>query len=295
MIINFIRGFCMALADSVPGVSGGTVAFLLGFYDKFIQSLNDIFAGNKAQRLEAVKFLAKLLVGWLVGFCSAVLVLTSVFESHIYAISSLFLGFIIVAIPYVIAEEKETIKGKWAHLIFTVIGIALVVIISFLNPVSGKGISIDVGSLNFGLIIYVFIAAAVAITAMILPGISGSTLLLIFGLYVPIISAIKEVLHFNFEYVPVLIVFGLGIITGIVSMIRLLKMALKKFRSQTIYAIIGLMLGSLYAIIVGPTTLDEPQAAMTLSTFSPLFFVIGGVIIIGLQLLRNVLEKNSKE
>lgn len=285
----------MALADSVPGVSGGTVAFLLGFYDKFIQSLNDIFAGNKAQRLEAVKFLAKLLVGWLVGFCSAVLVLTSVFESHIYAISSLFLGFIIVAIPYVIAEEKETIKGKWAHLIFTVIGIALVVIISFLNPVSGKGISIDVGSLNFGLIIYVFIAAAVAITAMILPGISGSTLLLIFGLYVPIISAIKEVLHFNFEYVPVLIVFGLGIITGIVSMIRLLKMALKKFRSQTIYAIIGLMLGSLYAIIVGPTTLDEPQAAMTLSTFSPLFFVIGGVIIVGLQLLRNVLEKNSKE
>lgn len=295
MIINFIRGFCMALADSVPGVSGGTVAFLLGFYDKFIQSLNDIFAGNKAQRLEAVKFLAKLLVGWLVGFCSAVLVLTSVFESHIYAISSLFLGFIIVAIPYVIAEEKETIKGKWAHLIFTVIGIALVVIISFLNPVSGKGISIDVGSLNFGLIIYVFIAAAVAITAMILPGISGSTLLLIFGLYVPIISAIKEVLRFNFEYVPVLIVFGLGIITGIVSMIRLLKMALKKFRSQTIYAIIGLMLGSLYAIIVGPTTLDEPQAAMTLSTFSPLFFVIGGVIIVGLQLLRNVLEKNSKE
>ena len=271
------------------------MAFLLGFYDKFIQSLNDIFAGNKAQRLEAVKFLAKLLVGWLVGFCSAVLVLTSVFESHIYAISSLFLGFIIVAIPYVIAEEKETIKGKWAHLIFTVIGIALVVVISFLNPVSGKGISIDAGSLNFGLIIYVFIAAAVAITAMILPGISGSTLLLIFGLYVPIISAIKEVLRFNFEYVPVLIVFGLGIITGIVSMIRLLKMALKKFRSQTIYAIIGLMLGSLYAIIVGPTTLDEPQAAMTLSTFSPLFFVIGGVIIIGLQLLRNVLEKNSKE
>lgn len=294
MIINFIRGFCMALADSVPGVSGGTIAFLLGFYDKFIQSLNDVFAGNKAERLEAVKFLAKLLVGWLVGFCSAVLVLTSVFESHIYAISSLFLGFIIVAIPYVIAEEKETIKGKWAHLIFVLIGIAVVVIISLLNPVSGKGISIDAGSLNFGLIVYVFIAAAVAITAMILPGISGSTLLLIFGLYVPVISAIKEVLHFNFEYVPVLIVFGLGIITGIVSMIRLLKMALKKFRSQTIYTIIGLMIGSLYAIVVGPTTLDEPQAAMTLSTFSPLFFVIGGVIIVGLQLLRKVLEKSSK-
>lgn len=294
MIINFIRGFCMALADSVPGVSGGTVAFLLGFYDKFIQSLNDVFAGNKQERIEGIKFLAKLMVGWLVGFCSAVLVLTRVFESHIYAISSLFLGFIIVAIPYVIAEEKETIKGKWAHLIFVLIGIAVVVAISLLNPVSGKGISIDVGNLNFGLIVYVFIAAAVAITAMILPGISGSTLLLIFGLYVPVISAIKEVLHFNFEYLPVLIVFGLGIITGIISMIRLLKMALKKFRSQTIHTILGLMFGSLYAIIVGPTTLSEPQAAMNLSTFSPLFFVIGGVIIIGLQMLRKVLEKNAK-
>lgn len=294
MIINFIRGFCMALADSVPGVSGGTVAFLLGFYDKFIQSLNDIFAGTKEERKEAVVFLAKLLLGWLVGFGSAVLVLTSVFESHIYAISSLFLGFIIVAIPYVIAEEKDTIQGKWSHLLFTLIGVAVVVIISFLNPVSGKGISIDVGSLNIGLIIYVFVAAAVAITAMILPGISGSTLLLIFGLYVPVISAIKEVMHFNFEYLPILIVFGLGIIVGIVSMIRLLKMALKKFRSQTIYMILGLMLGSLYAIVIGPTTLSVPQPAMTISTFSPLFFIIGGVIIVGLQMLRKVLEKNSK-
>ena len=164
----------MALADSVPGVSGGTVAFLLGFYDKFIQSLNDIFLGKKQERIEAFKFLAKLLVGWLIGFCSAVLVLTSVFESHIYAISSLFLGFIIFAIPYVIAEEKETIKGHWWHLIFAVIGIAVVVVISLLNPATGSGLKIDVGSLNPGLIIYVFVAAAIAITAMILPGISGA-------------------------------------------------------------------------------------------------------------------------
>lgn len=294
MIINLIRGFCMALADSVPGVSGGTVAFLLGFYDKFIQSLNDVFVGRKEERIEAIKFLAKLLIGWLIGFCSAVLVLTSVFETHIYAISSLFLGFIIFAIPYVISEEKKTIKGNWWHLIFTVIGIVVVVAISLLNPVSGKGVQIDVGSLNFGLIVYVFIAAAVAITAMILPGISGSTLLLIFGLYVPIISAIKEVLHFNFKYVPILIVFGLGIIAGIVSMIRLLKMALKKFRSQTIYMILGLMIGSLYAIVMGPTTLSEPQPAMTVSTFSIIFFIIGGIVIVGLQMLRKVLEKKGE-
>ena len=129
--------------------------------------------------------------------------------------------------------------------------------------------------------------------SMILPGISGSTLLLIFGLYVPIISAIKEVLHFNFEYVPILIVFAIGMAVGILSMIRLLRMALKKFRSQTIYLIIGLMIGSLYAIVQGPTTLDNPQPPMTVSTFSILFFIIGGIIIVGLQMLRKVIEKND--
>ena len=109
----------------------------------------------------------------------------------------------------------------------------------------------------------------------------------------PIISAIKEVLHFNFEYVPILIVFAIGMAVGILSMIRLLRMALKKFRSQTIYLIIGLMIGSLYAIVQGPTTLDNPQPPMTVSTFSILFFIIGGIIIVGLQMLRKVIEKND--
>lgn len=293
MLINLIRGFCMALADSVPGVSGGTVAFLLGFYDRFIQSLNDVISGKKQQRIEAAKFLIKLLIGWLIGFCSAVLVLTRVFESHIYAISSLFFGFIIFAIPYVISEEKATIKGHYWHLVFTAVGIAVVSLITYFNPVSGSGVSVDVENLSFGLIAYVFVAAAVAITAMILPGISGSTLLLIFGLYVPIISAVKEVLHFNLKYVPILLVFGLGIVTGICSMIKLLKMALKKYRSQMIYLIIGLMLGSLYAIVMGPTTLDTPKPNMTWSNFSILFFIIGGVIIVGLQLLKKIMDKDA--
>ena len=63
-MLNFIRGFCMALADSVPGVSGGTVAFLLGFYDRFISSLDDLITGNKQKKIEAVKFLLRIGVGW---------------------------------------------------------------------------------------------------------------------------------------------------------------------------------------------------------------------------------------
>lgn len=135
----------------------------------------------------------------------------------------------------------------------------------------------------------------VAISAMVLPGISGSTLLLIFGLYIPIISSIKEFLHLNFNVLPVLIVFGLGVLAGIFVVIRLIKIALKKYRSQTIYCIIGLMIGSLYAIVMGPTTLEVPQAPMSFETFSIVFFIVGGAIIFGLEKLKAVLEKKNTE
>ena len=174
----------MALADSVPGVSGGTIAFLLGFYDKFIDSLEQIMGKDKEKRKEAILFLLKIAGGWIIGMGGSVLVLASLFERNIYQISSLFLGLILFSIPLIIVEEKKVLKGHYQNLVFLVIGVALVVILSCINPVSGQGISVDVGSLNPGLCLYVFVAGAVAICAMVLPGISGSTLLLIFGLYI---------------------------------------------------------------------------------------------------------------
>lgn len=292
-VLNFIRGFCMALADSVPGVSGGTIAFLLGFYDKFIGSLDSLIKGSKEERKEAIIFLIKIGIGWVVGFIFAMLVLGSVFEKHIYNISSLFLGFVVFAIPLIILEEKSEFKGKYKNIIFAIIGIALVLAISSFSPSGENSINLAWGSFNIGTVIYVFVAAAVAISAMVLPGISGSTLLLIFGLYMPIVSAIKEFLHFDFSYFPILCIFGLGILCGIVAVIRLIKKALEKYRSQTLYLIIGLMIGSLYAIVLGPTTLEVAQPALTLETFSLIFFLIGGVVILGLQKLKNISTKKD--
>ena len=286
----------MALADSVPGVSGGTIAFILGFYDKFINSLDDLVYGDKEKKKKAIFFLIKLGIGWIIGLAFATLVLTSLFEKQIYKVSSVFMGFIVFSIPLIIREEKECLKGKYINLIFTLIGILIVSLITYFNPVSGGGNIVDVSNLNIGLCLYIFVVAMVAISAMVLPGISGSTLLLIFGLYIPIISAIKEFLHLNFSVVPVLMIFGVGIIAGIVLVIRLIKIALKKFRSQTMFCILGLMIGSLYAIVMGPTTLAVPQSPMSFSTFSIIFFIIGGIIIIGLEKIKAVLEsKNSKE
>lgn len=292
-ILNFINGFCMALADSVPGVSGGTVAFILGFYDKFIGSLDSLFRGKMEEKKSALLFLIKLGIGWACGFIIAALVLGSIFNEQIYNISSLFIGFIVFAIPIVIYEEREALKKNYLNVLFTLIGIAFVVAITLLNPASGQGISVHVDNLSIGLIIYVFFAAMIAISAMVLPGISGSTLLLIFGLYVPIMSAVKEFLHMNFSYFPILCVFGLGIITGIVLFVGLIRKALENFRPQTIYVIIGMMIGSLFSIVMGPTTLKVPQAAMSFNTFNILFFIIGGVIIIGLQAFKMFLNNDK--
>jgi putative membrane protein len=294
-IINFIRGFCMALADSMPGVSGGTIAFLLGFYDKFINSLNNLMLGTKEDRVESAKFLFKLGIGWVVGFILSVLLITSVFETHIYEISSLFLGFIIVAIPLIFKEERESLVGYHKNIVFLVIGIAIVWAITYFNPMTsgGNDVSIAVNELSIGLCLYIFFAAIVAISAMVLPGISGSTILLIFGLYGPILTGVKEVLKFNFDYLFGVIIFGFGVLIGIIATIRGVKYTLANYRSKTIYCVIGLMIGSLYAVVMGPTSLESSKAPMTIGTFSVVFFIIGGVLIIGLEKLKVSLKNKA--
>ncbi|MBY6811491.1 UNVERIFIED_ORG: DUF368 domain-containing protein [Clostridium botulinum] len=294
-IINFIRGFCMALADSVPGVSGGTIAFILGFYDKFINSLSNVISGRKEEKIEAFKFLFKLGIGWIVGFVSSVLFLTSIFDKEIYKISSLFIGFIIFAIPIIIKEEKSSIINKYKNIFFSIIGICIVVLITYFNPVTGSdsaaGMSLD--RLTLGLGAYIFVVAMIAISAMVLPGISGSTLLLIFGLYAPIMNAVKEVLKLNFDYLLVCFVFGFGVLFGILITIKGVKYLLSNYRSQTIYLILGLMLGSIYAVFMGPTSLEVPKPPMDLHTFNIIFFIIGGGIILLLQKLKYYLENKN--
>lgn len=294
MVLNFIRGFCMALADSVPGVSGGTIAFLLGFYDKFIGSLNSLISGTKEERIDGIKFLIKIGIGWVVGFCMAILFITSVFDSHIYEISSLFIGFILFALPIIIIEEKDTIKGRYLSMIYVVFGALLVCGITYLSgSTMNDGINLVAGKFSVVTGVLLILSGVVAISAMVLPGISGSTVLMIFGLYIPITNAVKDVLHLELEYVPALLLFGIGVISGALLVVKFIRKALESFRPQTIYFILGMMLGSVYSIINGATTLDEPKEALSLSTFSIVFFIIGGIIIIGLQLLKLVVSKED--
>ena len=292
--MTMIQGFCMSLADSVPGVSGGTIAFIMGFYDRFIGSLDAMVSGNKEQKKKAAVFLVKLMCGWGIGFCMSVLVIGNLFHTYIYQLCSLFMGLTIFSLPIIFREEKESIIGHYKNVIFALIGVGVVVAITYSNQHIGAGSSVDISALSWKNGIYLFVVAMIAISAMVLPGISGSTLLLIFGLYVPIISGIKEFLHFNFQYVPALFVFGCGVIVGILSVIKLVKLGLERHRSAMIYFILGLMFGSLYAIVMGPTTLDVPQEAMGVKTFHVVFFLLGGVILFALEKLKHIAERTTE-
>ena len=288
-----MNGFCMALADSVPGVSGGTVAFIMGFYDRFIGSIHDLAFGKIKEKKAALVYLAKLGVGWIIGMVMAVIILSALFESHIYAVSSLFIGFIAGAIPLIVKEEKESMKEVSKGILFCLIGIMLVVGITWANG-SGGGALMDLGEFSIGAAIKLFFIGMIAISAMFLPGISGSTLLLIFGAYIPVITAIKGILSLDFSYIPSMMFFGCGVLAGTVTVVKAIKVCLENYRTQTVYMILGMMIGSFYAIIMGPTTLEVPQAALNLRSFQIISAVVGVSLVLGMQMIkeRSVINGN---
>ncbi len=293
--MNFLKdmfhGLCMACADSVPGVSGGTVAFLMGFYERFIGSISTLVFGKKEEKLPALLYLLRLFAGWVIGFGACAILISKLFSSNIYIMSSLFIGFTIAAIPVVILEEKESCKKFW-FVPFFVIGFAIVFCASYFRPNSSfSSINLEVpNALTF---LIVFLAGFIAITAMILPGISGSTLLLIMGLYLPVINSVKELLHLNFKPLPSIIFFALGILIGISTTSHFLKKLLQTHRAQIIYLVLGLMTGSLYAIYKGPETLKEPQPALSFQTFNIIAFLLGIAVIVLMYIAKIKAQKNQ--
>ena len=292
MLKEGMNGFCMALADSVPGVSGGTVAFIMGFYDQFIGAIHNLAFGKMKEKKSAVMYLAKLGAGWVIGMAMAVVVLSALFESHIYAVSSLFIGFIGGAIPLIIKAEWKSLRDIGKGILFCLLGIMLVAGITWANGRSG-GAAMEMGRFSIGTSIKLFFIGMIAISAMFLPGISGSTLLLIFGAYIPVITAVKGVLSLEFSYIPCLIFFGCGVLTGAVTVVKAIKVCLEKFRPQTIYIILGMMIGSFYAIVMGPTTLEMPQEALGFGNFHIIAAAVGVALVLGMQMIKERSERNG--
>lgn len=289
MVLTPLHGFCMALADSVPSVSGGTVAFILGFYDRFINSLHDLFDRDNAARKTALVYLLKLGIGWVADMGLCVSLLAGLFSAHIYFMSSLFLGLTVVSIPFVALAEKKAVC-RWQLAPFALLGMALVVGLAVLRGSAGL-LTVDMARPGLLGAAYLFLSGAVAITAMVLPGISGSSILLIAGVYLPVVQAIRQFLHLDLHVVPGLMALGFGVIAGVALSIKAIRAALQKHRPAMIWFILGLMLGSLYAIAMGPASLQTPQPPLSAATFRPLAFLLGVGLLVGLELQRRHMER----
>ena len=203
-MLSAFHGLCMALADSVPGVSGGTIAFILGFYDDLLRALQGLFNGKGPVRRQSLRALLRFGIGWGVGMAACILALAELFELHVYFMCSLFLGLSAAAFPLVARAERGALRNT-ARL-----GAALVVGLTLLREDAAVSLRVDFSELRVWPLLYLFVSGAIAVSAMILPGISGSTLLLIAGVYLPAMHALRQLLRLDFSGLPGILALGLG-------------------------------------------------------------------------------------
>ena len=158
--------------------------------------------------------------------------------------------------------------------------------LTLLREDAAVSLRVDFSELRVWPLLYLFVSGAIAVSAMILPGISGSTLLLIAGVYLPAMHALRQLLRLDFSGLPGILALGIGAAAGAALAARAIRAALRRFRSQMVWLILGLMAGSLYAIVMGPAGLQTPQTPVSLQTFSLPGFLLGAAVLLLLELLR---------
>lgn len=243
---NILKGFGMGTSDLIPGVSGGTIALLLGIYDDFISSVSGLFS---KRFWPSFKFLLPILLG--MGLAIALLsnLFNYLLSYHEIPTMFFFTGLIIGIIPYLLKTSNFKQMFKTKHYLMILIGIIILVIITLLN--NGGKHSGETLTLSLGLIIKYFIAGMFASSAMLLPGISGSFMLLVFGAYGTVMFSISELVNLNFTALPILIIIGLGILTGFMLSSRMIQYFLHHHTTMTFALIIGFVIGSIYAVFPG--------------------------------------------
>tara|TARA_B110000967_G_scaffold65263_1_gene67343 strand:- start:736 stop:1632 length:897 start_codon:yes stop_codon:yes gene_type:complete len=230
----------MGAADVVPGVSGGTIAFISGIYEELIGTLNNInFALLKNLKTEGLKitwkkangpFLLALLSGVFVSIISLAKGVEWFLEHHPILLWSFFFGLVLASIVYVGKQIKTTAKDFKLFLAMA-IGAVIAYLITTINPSETTDANL-----------FLFFAGALAICAMILPGISGSFILVIIGAYSPILEAL------NSRDIKTILIFGAGAVVGLLSFSKLLKWLFEKYHRITLAVITGFMIGSLNKI-----------------------------------------------
>lgn len=233
--ILVLKGMGMGAADVVPGVSGGTIAFIVGIYEELINSIKSIngatlkllFTGKLAAFWKGINanFLLSIVGGIAISIFSLAKIITYLLVNHPILVWSFFFGLVLASTWFV---SKDIKRWDWKTIASFIIGALIAFYITVATPAETPS--------N---LLFIFLCGAIAICAMILPGISGSFILVLLGKYFYIMEAIKT---FN---IPVMLVFLGGAAIGITTFSRVLSFALQRFHDITIAILSGFMLGSL--------------------------------------------------
>lgn len=241
-----LKGFIIGVANIIPGVSGGTLAITLGIYEKLIGIISHFFKNIK----ENIKFLIPIVIGAVLSILILSKVISYSLDKFPLPTTLLFIGLILGGLPMLFGKVKKASKKKIVpNIIILLITFSIVATFGFMNTGSASANLSNPGFIDF---ILLFLVGMVAAATMIIPGISGSFMLMLLGYYKPIIDTISSLASFkNIGHdLIVLIPFGIGILVGIVLVAKLIELLLKKFPTQTYYGIIGFVLASIISIVM---------------------------------------------
>lgn len=259
-IVLVVKGFIMGIANVIPGVSGGTLALTLGIYEKFITAISHFFSNLK----ENIKFLIPIAIGMVLAIITMSSLITECFEKFPVPTSTFFMGLVIGGVPLLTAKVKgkKEVKQISSYIIMA-LTFSLVLFLALSPSIFGETGDVKLG-LNLGNIILLFLVGMIASATMVIPGVSGSLVLMLLGFYFPILNTIKSFLKFNnfMKDFMILAVFGLGILIGIVLVAKLIEYLFEKFETKTYFGVIGFILASIIAI---PISVNNELGSFVLS------------------------------
>ncbi|MEG1008940.1 MAG: DUF368 domain-containing protein [Clostridia bacterium] len=269
-IIEILKGVMIGIGNVIPGVSGGTIAVVMGIYDKLIDAVVNIFK----HPILTLKSMWVYILGILIGIILSIFGVTYLLENYAVETTFLFVGVIIGAVPFLMNNVKD-VKIKISDTFFFMLFLVIVIGLPFISAYTNFS-----GNTN---VIILFIVGIIAAGTMVIPGVSGSMVLMTLGYYDKIMFLIKDTIEafFNFN-IPlilsnciILVPFGIGVILGIILVAKLIKWLLSKYSSIVHFSILGLVIASPFAVIVN---LNLSNLSIITVIVSVIMFVIGGVI-----------------
>ena len=233
---RLLKGLIVGVANIIPGVSGGTMAVVIGIYDKLIGAVSDLRKDFK----NSVIYLFPIGVGALLGIVLFSHLIEFLLRDFTMPTNIFFLGLILGSIPMIFKRATQKRFEKVSILPFLV-SFAVMMLMTFFQNVSDEGSAL-ITTLTAGTAIRLVLSATVAAACMIMPGISGSMVMVLLGVYTSVLTAISSM------NIPVLIPVAIGVLAGILLGAKVINLCLRRYEQQTYFAILGLIAGSILPI-----------------------------------------------